>query len=607
LKKTIDKQIQVLSDREHLRLRPTMYVGGVNPTQEVLPVIKETLTKRQLDYSVGLYRIFEEVVDNSVDEVLRCSSQGKTCERIVIHYNTSTNRITVEDFGQGFSSPNEVNPKSGLGNVETAVTFLRAGSNFHNAEFDENLIGMNGIGLSATFHLSQEFQIETFNGKDYTRLVWLGEELKERQTSLDEKSKSTTGTRISYVPDAEIFGRQKYNPEVLLTKILFLRLLMRLDRKLKSTLLSFFVDDKEQDLTVEFLPKEMMKIPVAPQSLALVWPTYPDSISVGFVNRSMCTGVHQKLIQEGLNSVFGYDSAHQFYNTLVIANLPPKVVVFGDQNKTRLVSGKSDVAAYFSPVFSEEIKQTAAFKEIQERIEENILLQDIKKIKSAKRKSKVKISDKFFSSKKPENLFIVEGQSAAGGVLQSRNPQTDSVYTLKGKIKNARKLSDLGDNTEIIDLIAILGLDIQNQGGDCRYKKIIIATDADPDGKHISSLIINFFYKFFRKIISRGQLYILKTPLASVEEKTGRKYYFNIKEIGNTTTRVRYLKGLGSNDLKDWNYIFTNMVLERILLDSSSKEYLDLAFGDSIMKRKTWLSDVRIQNTENISTPRSDH
>jgi DNA gyrase/topoisomerase IV subunit B len=181
-----------------------------------------------------------------------------------------------------------------------------------------------------------------------------------------------------------------------------------------------------------------------------------------------------------------------------------------------------------------------------------------------------------------------------GSILQKRDPKNDAVYALKGKIRNARRLSDLTSNSEIVDLMNILNLDPENDRA-CKFEKVIISTDADPDGLgHIASLITNLFYKWFPNVIRQGKLYILQTPLLSVEESRKTKYFYSMRDFeGYNKTKkpsnVRYLKGLGSLSRADWEHVFGDMRLFRLTEDSKSPKMLEMAFGTNAALRKKWL------------------
>ena len=190
---------------------------------------------------------------------------------------------------------------------------------------------------------------------------------------------------------------------------------------------------------------------------------------------------------------------------------------------------------------------------------------------------------------------ITSHNSAMGSILQKRDPRVDAVYSLKGKIKNARSVADLGSNAEIIDLMNILNLEPRD-GSKCTFANVAIATDWDPDGiGHIASLVINLFYKWFPQVIEQGKLNILITPLVSAEVNNRRKYFYSLQEwsafekSGASFKGVRYLKGLGSLSVEDWQLIMGERKMFKVRQDRSSAKYIDIAFGASSDKRKRWL------------------
>ena len=191
---------------------------------------------------------------------------------------------------------------------------------------------------------------------------------------------------------------------------------------------------------------------------------------------------------------------------------------------------------------------------------------------------------------------IISHNSAMGSILQKRDPKKEAVYALKGKIKNARSLSDLSDNREILELMQILNLDPEGQNIQCPFERVVIATDQDPDGAHITSLLINLFYLWFPWMIKQGRIQFLETPLVTVGDKA-KKYFYSLDEFKKGTGKsdkgnVRYLKGLGSLSLEDWDYVMKNKRITILVEDKKTKYHLDMAFGKSAMERKKWLSSV---------------
>jgi topoisomerase-4 subunit B len=271
---------------------------------------------------------------------------------------------------------------------------------------------------------------------------------------------------------------------------------------------------------------------------------------------------------------------------------------FSDQNKTKFATGRweleEDIKERFMGKLIRFLSKSPIGNNIEKSIEERMHNENMHKIKKAQRQSKRKISDKFSpASKVKQNIYITEGLSAAGSVKQARDSETDAIYALKGKVKNARKLSDLTANAEWMDIMSILEIEPGNKKLPV-YEKIIIATDEDADGQHISSLIISFFHKWFPQIIEDKRLYRIITPLVSCDVGKEKKYFFTLEEFGEFTkktkvTNVKYLKGLGSLSLKDWEHVMGNKTLFSIINDRSANKFLDIAFGDSANKRKKWL------------------
>jgi DNA gyrase/topoisomerase IV subunit B len=280
-------------------------------------------------------------------------------------------------------------------------------------------------------------------------------------------------------------------------------------------------------------------------------------------------------------------------------NLPPKLVKFGDQNKTRFVTPREEVSPTMKGQILSKLEKffkTDLYKKILKKVEDRRTEGEVKKLKAEKKKVNLKNSHKYFppTSRSADSLFIVEGLSAMGSILQKRNPVKEGVYALKGKIKNARSLSDLADNKEILELMQILNLDPHAPNSNCPYQKIVIATDADPDGAHITALLISLFYNWFPWIIERKMLHFLETPLVSTGEKS-KTYFYSIQDFKDASAKkrmssVRYLKGLGSLSLDDWEFVMKNKRITNIIKDKKSGQMLEMAFGKESGPRKIWLS-----------------
>lgn len=598
-KQKVNKNIEVLSDAEHVRLRPQMYIGAVDPIEEKIPIVENGVLVRKLKtYSMGMYRLFEEALDNAIDEAKRCISQEVPFKFIKVEVNAKARSVKVIDDGQGFLNGDQLNKKTNKSNIETAMTHLRAGSNFKNEETEVALIGTNGVGISCVNILSDFFKISTCLGKNKNYLqCWINfeEQIKEIENG------KCKGTYVEFIPSREIFEGQEWDLEIIKTKMIFTKFILSQDEKLKDIQVQLFwtytdhETPKEVNLNENFIPEHNIHWSTSNTKIWLWKKETEDMTSISFVNGTPCTGIHQKIVLDYANDeIFNNAQAGKFYETCVITSLSPKYVKFDTQNKVRLVTAKIDLLRVLKYQASKkELKEFSSnpiYLEILESILNLLRKEELKDFKKAKKSAKITISDKFYSSKTKENLFICEGQSALSPLLQKRDPMKDSAYALRGKIKNVKSVSDLTSNTEIVDLINILNLELEDKGEKCSYSRVIIATDWDPDGiGHIASLLINFFALWFPKLIEKDRLFILQTPLVSEDVGKKRNYYYSLNDLSKVSGKIRYLKGLGSLDIRDWEYVFKNMQLLKIKMDKEAMRHLKMAFGNDVQLRKRWL------------------
>jgi DNA gyrase/topoisomerase IV subunit B len=589
------KEIIALSDFEHVLERPTMYVGSVKASEEKVPIIKGgRIVSEPREISVGFYKLFNEILDNAVDEAVRLKGKMK---KIRVEVDSASGTVTVADTGEGFYKGTDINKKTGLTNIETAVSQLRAGSNFKNDASEETLIGTNGVGAAVVNMLSSFFSIETVNSTHRFYREW--NNFKPGKLEKSKRAGEQRGTVVRFCPRADVFPC-KWDRDILTTSLVFKRFIMENTPVLSKTALEFVFDGKQVDLSGKFFPDDAYVGKTALGVFA-VYQSFQDSTSVSFINSAMCTGIHQRVFNEAINAELEDPLGHHFYETFIVLNLPPKLVKFADQNKTKYAGTRDDVEKPIQAAFGSKFGaffSTKTFTAIKKRVDERKASSEVRNLRNLKKKTNAKYSTKYTPpSARMENLFIVEGESAAGSILQRRNTKTDGVYALKGKIKNVRTMSDLTGNKVILELMQILDLDIDPTKRQHSYKRIIIATDADEDGAHIFSLLVNFFYRWFSYVIDEGRLYYLQIPLMSVNEGKGRAYFFDKKEFedryrnrAGTFTGHRFLKGLGSLDLDDWEFVMENKRLWQISKGKDSAKYIDMAFGDDSELRKSWLS-----------------
>jgi len=594
-----DKEIIALNTFEAVRLRPTMYLGQTAPFDDKVPIIKDgKLIQADKVWSPGFMHLIIEILENAIDEAKRMKGKMKG---ISVQVDLDTNRVTIIDEGGGFHKAAMKHPKTKKNVVRTAFEELHAGSNF--IDSSTNILGTNGVGASIVNILSEEFMVRTVNATSYVEYSWknFGVTKEEKRGKSD---KDVKGTMVSFIPSSEVFSGYKWDEDLIRTYLSFKQFLLDLDPALKGLKLKAeFVRGGKPELisiTKDWIPEQHI---TTKNKLGYVflWPSYENSCSLSFVNGSQCTGIHQKVIQDWANEIFEYSLAHHFYETLVILDVPSNLMRFAGNNKSKYDIGRLEIEPImtenFKNKFLKELKGSDIAREIDEKVEERLHSENMNKIKAAQRKSKRKIGDKYTpASQKKENLYITEGNSAAGAVKQARESEIEGVYALRGKIKNIKHLGDLTENKEIMEIMSILNINPDNNKFPT-YDKIIIATDEDPDGHHISSLLINLFHRWFPHIIEDGKLFKLVTPLVVCDEGKTRKYFQTLEEFetyskGKKLSGVNYLKGLGSLNEDDWEYVMKNKILFQIIDDRSSKKFLDIAFGESSLKRKKWLEGI---------------
>ena len=404
-----NKEIVALTDFEHVLERPTMYIGSVEKSEERLVLVRENKVVQDIkEISVGFYKLMIEVLDNAFDEAKRMKGEMK---RIEIHFNTKDNSVEVVDTGGGFINASTINSKTGITNVASAMSMLRAGSNFKNSATQENLIGTNGVGASIVNMLSDKFSIKTINSTESYTQNW--EKFISNKPLVTSPENQETGTRVYFAPRKDVFAGCTWDREYVHSMMIFRQFLMKTDPAISNLDFICTFDGEKLDLEVNFLPENYFKVDSKAGSI-YVWESFPKSCSTSFVNGAICGGIHQRIIGEWIDDTFGTATAGKFYETFIVLNLPPNLVRFGDQNKTRFVTSRGQVSPTLEKNFQANIKKhlknNPIYSAILKKVEESEREGNIRNLKNAKRTQKHKISDKYFPpSIKTKNLFIVEG------------------------------------------------------------------------------------------------------------------------------------------------------------------------------------------------------
>jgi DNA gyrase/topoisomerase IV subunit B len=323
------KEIIVLSEFEHVLIRPTIYIGSVEKSEEKIPIVENgKIISKEKTISVGFYKLLHEILDNAFDEAKRMKGKMKS---ITIEVFTKTGRVIVTDTGDGFFKGYEKNVKTGLSNVETAMSHLRAGSNFNNEESKDSLIGTNGVGASIVNMFSENFEITTSDGKKTYRQRWENFVSKLKNIT-DSKSK---GTSVDFTPRRDIFKDCVWDKEILWSEFIFKQYLKKIDPIIKNVEFIVKIDGEVLDLEKPFLEHKNLVSVETKIGKIMLWESFPKSTKISFVNGQMCSGLHQKILQDNLNTWLKDEREHEFYDSFISLNLEPKDVLFGDQIKSK--------------------------------------------------------------------------------------------------------------------------------------------------------------------------------------------------------------------------------------------------------------------------------
>jgi len=599
--KYTEDNIRSLDWKEHIRMRPGMYIGklgdGSSPDD-------------------GIYILLKEVLDNSIDEFVM--GAGKTIE-----IRIKEKEVRVRDFGRGVP----------LGKVVDVVSKMNTGGKYDSRAFKKS-VGLNGVGTKAVNALSSYFKIESIRDNKVKYAAFSQGELKE--DSVVEESTKRKGTKVVFIPDEAIFKNYKYRNEYvekMLRNYVYLNPGLTIDFNGEK----FFSENGLRDLLEDNMSKEDMLYPIIhlrgtdiEVAITHSKTQYSEEYH-SFVNGQNTTqgGTHQAAFRESLvktiREFYGKNYEASDIRKSIVSAISIKVMepIFESQTKTKL--GSTDmggdlptVRAYINDFLKTQLdnflhKNAAVSESLQRKImqaeRERKELSGIRKLaKDRAKKSNLhnkKLRDcrvHLGDTKKERNLestlFITEGDSASGSITKSRDVNTQAVFSLKGKPLNSYGLSKkiVYENEEFNLLQA--ALNIEESMEDLRYNNIVIATDADVDGMHIRLLLITFFLQFFPEVIKEGHLYILQTPLFRVRNKKKTIYCYSDQEKRDALEELKpkpeitRFKGLGEISPDEFvHFIGENIRLDPVMLDKqmSIEEMLSFYMGKNTPDRQEFI------------------
>ncbi len=599
--KYTEDNIRSLDWKEHIRMRPGMYIGklgdGSSPDD-------------------GIYILVKEVLDNSIDEFVM--GTGKTIE-----VSVQGEKVIVRDYGRGIP----------LGKVVDVVSKMNTGGKYDSRAFKKS-VGLNGVGTKAVNALSKFFRVEsTRDGKSASAEFEKGN--LTNQELLEETSRRR-GTKVTFIADETIFKNYKYRPEYiirLLKNYVYLNPGLTIvfnGEKFHSEngLKDLLEDNNNQDdmlYPIIHLRGEDIEVAITHSKTQ-----YSEEYH-SFVNGQHTTqgGTHQAAFREAIvktiREFYGKNFEASDVRKSIISAISIKVMepVFESQTKTKL--GSTDMGGDLPTVrtYINDFVKTKLDNylhknvEVAEALQRKILqaekerkeLSGIRKLakdrakKASLHNKKLRDCRIHFGDTKKEGyldttLFITEGDSASGSITKSRNVNTQAVFSLKGKPLNSYGLTKkiVYENEEFNLLQS--ALNIEDGLGDLRYNNIVIATDADVDGMHIRLLLITFFLQFFPEVIKEGHLYILETPLFRVRNKKETIYCYSEEEKQDAMNKLRgkpeitRFKGLGEISPNEFvHFIGDDIRLDPVMLDKemSIEQMLQFYMGKNTPDRQKFI------------------
>jgi len=596
-----EENIRSLDWKEHIRMRPGMYIGklgdGSSPDD-------------------GIYILIKEVLDNSIDEYVM--GAGKTIE-----VSVKDKTVSVRDYGRGIP----------LGKVVDVVSKMNTGGKYDSKAFKKS-VGLNGVGTKAVNALSSNFKVQSIRDEK-SKIA----EFEQGNLTLDEKIQPSTlrkGTKVSFTPDESIFSHYKYRNEYII-KMIKNYVYLNTGLTILFNGEKYFSENGLKDLLDENIADDDKLYPIIHLKGEDIEVAITHSKSQyseeyhSFVNGQHTTqgGTHQNAFRETIvktvREFFGKNFESSDIRKSIVSAISIKVMepVFESQTKTKLGSTEMGGGLPTVRTFINDFIKTNLDNYLHKN--PNVTEQLLSKIMQAERERKdlsgirklarerakkanlhnkklrdcrVHLNEMKKDNRLDSTLFITEGDSASGSITKSRNVNTQAVFSLRGKPLNSFGMSKkiVYENEEFNLLQAALNIEdgIEN----LRYNNIVIATDADVDGMHIRLLLITFFLQFFPELIKEGHLYILDTPLFRVRDKKDTYYCYSeaekqaaIKKLKGKPEMTRF-KGLGEISPDEFaRFIGDNIRLDPVMLDKemSIDQLLTFYMGKNTPDRQKFI------------------
>jgi topoisomerase-4 subunit B len=603
-----EDSIRSLDWREHIRLRPGMYIGKLGDGSAA---------------DDGIYVLIKEVIDNCIDEYTM--GYGKQ-----VDLSIEDKRVTVRDYGRGIP----------LGKVVDVVSKINTGAKYDSKAFQKS-VGLNGVGTKAVNALSDYFIVTAYReGKAKTAEFEKGILIKEHK---EVKTDEPNGTLVSFTPDESVFRNFHYIYEYLenqLWNYCYLNAGLTINFNNKKYLSkNGLLDLLQRKTNPDELRYPIIHLKGEDSEVALSHNNDYGEDIFSFVNGQYTTqgGTHQQAFREAYVKVIrdyfkkDYDAADVRTSIVAAVSVRVQEPVFESQTKTKLGSqivydGGPSMKNFVLEFLAKELDNflhrnaptaDALKKRIEQSERERKELAGIKKLANERAKKAnlhnkklrdcrvhlndelpVKNKESYIATQNNTTIFITEGDSASGSITKSRNVDTQAVFSLRGK-----PLNSFGETKKVVyqnEEFNLLqhALNIEDGLEGLRYNNIVIATDADVDGMHIRLLLMTFFLQFFPDLVKKGHVYILETPLFRVRNKQETIYCYDesekqtaVKKLGNKPEITRF-KGLGEISPTEFGrFIGQDIRLQPVILEQGDhiQDLLEYYMGKNTMERQEFI------------------
>ncbi len=606
-----DDNIVTLNWDEHIRMRPGMYIGKLGDGSSG---------------DDGIYVLIKEVIDNSIDEFME--GHGR-----VFDITIKDKRASVRDYGRGIP----------LNKVVDCVSRMNTGGKFKDGSAFEVSIGMNGVGVKAVNALSTDFVVQSVRDGKLKRAEFSCGKLVQEYPIIDTTEKN--GTLIEFLPDSTIFENFEWYTEYI-DKLLWNYVYLNRGLTINFNGKKFVSKNGLLDLLMKVTGEDVLYQPIYLKEDDFEFAMVHTNRKYGeeyytFVNSQFTShgGTHQQALREAIVKTLrdfykkNYDPSDIRNAVAATMSIRVKEPIFESQTKTKLGSeymapGGQTIRNYVNDKIGRLLDNhlhrnpevaDALLKRIQEAEKERIAISNLKK-QTKEIQKKVSLHNKklrdckyHFNTNDSRGLetmiFITEGDSASGSITQSRDPNTQAVFSLKGKPANIIKSKSAIYSNEELSLLQA-ALNIEDGVDGLRYNNIIIATDADVDGMHIRLLLLAFFLKYFPDVVRTGHVFVLQTPLFRVRNKQKTVYCYSeeeklqaIKTLGKKPEITRF-KGLGEISPKEFKgFIGKSIRLEPVVLDAKSNidAVIEYYMGKNSPQRQQFIMENLREEIDNFS------